>query len=287
MDESLCALKECKRAVEIRYKNMLTEMSEQSNKLNTLSQQSIHLQASNKHLQDKIYSLEREKHEQTEIMAELQQNLVFKSSEYENQIRTMQVELGNRLDEIDGVKKDDVNKVKSHYMDLFQEKASEVMILREEAERLNGIVDEYKSKVKDLEFREEELNNIVNKMREGKCLSEETVDFQNKLKDSLQYSHHLQEKVEKISKQFETLREDKQNQFERFDFHILELQKIIRDKDVELNTLKQNLNDSVKYNTQDKDMDILSHNNNTQTSQETLAKPRNKKKKKKSKTPQT
>ena len=262
-------------------------MSEQSNKLNTLSQQSIHLQASNKHLQDKIYSLEREKHEQTEIMAELQQNLVFKSSEYENQIRTMQVELGNRLDEIDGVKKDDVNKVKSHYMDLFQEKASEVMILREEAERLNGIVDEYKSKVKDLEFREEELNNIVNKMREGKCLSEETVDFQNKLKDSLQYSHHLQEKVDKISKQFETLREDKQNQFERFDFHILELQKIIRDKDVELNTLKQNLNDSVKYNTQDKDMDILSHNNNTQTSHETLAKPRNKKKKKKSKTPQT
>merc|ERR1719350_330651 len=77
-------------------------------------------------------------------------------------------------------------------------------------------------------------------MREGKCLSEETVDFQNKLKDSLQYSHNLQEKVEKISRQFETLREDKQNQFERFDFHILGLQKVIRDKDKELNTLKQN-----------------------------------------------
>ena len=286
MDESLCELKECKRAVEIRYKNMLTEMSEQSNKLNTLSQQNIHLQASNKRLQDQIYSLEHEKQEQTEIMAELQQNLVFKSSEYENQIRTMQIELGNRLDEINGVNKDDVNKVKSHYMDLFQEKASEVMILREEAERLNGMVDEYKIKVKDLEFREEELNNIVNKMREGKCLSEETVDFQNKLKDSLQYSHNLQEKVEKISRQFETLREDKQNQFERFDFHMLELQKVIRDKDIELNTLKQNSPDTVIDNTQN--MDVLSHNNNTQRdTHEILAKPRNKKKKKKSKTPQT
>ena len=182
MDESLCALKECKRAVEIRYKKVLTEMSEQSNKLNTLTQQSIHHQASNKRLQDQIYALEHEKQEQTEIMAELQQNLVFKSSEYENQIRTMQIELGNRLDEINGVNKDDVNKVKSHYMDLFQEKASETMILREEAERLNGIVDEYKSKVKDLEFREEELNNIVNKMRQGKLLNDETADFQNKLR---------------------------------------------------------------------------------------------------------
>ena len=287
MDESLCELKECKRAVEIRYKNMLTETSEQSNKLNTLSQQNIHLQASNKRLQDQIYSLEHEKQEQTEIMAELQQNLVFKSSEYENQIRTMQIELGNRLDEINGVKKDDVNKVKSHYMDLFQEKASEVMILREEAERLNGIVDEYKSKVKDLEFREEELNNIVNKMREGKCLNDETVDFQNKLRDSLQNSHHLQEKVEMISKQFETLREDKQNQFERFDFHILELQKVIRDKDVELETLKQKLTDTVNDNTQDTDIDDLSHNNNTQKCHDILAKPRNKKKKKKSKTAQT
>merc|ERR1712218_265426 len=153
VDESLCALKECKRVVEIRYKNILTDMSEQTNKLSTLAQQNIHLQASNKSLQDQIYSLEHEKHEQTEILAELQQNLVFKSSEYENQIRNMQVELGNLLDEINGVKREDVNKVKSHYMDLFQEKASEVMILREEAERLNKIIDEYKSKVKDLEFR--------------------------------------------------------------------------------------------------------------------------------------
>lgn len=200
----------------------------------------------------------------------------------------MQIELGNRLDEINGVKKDDVNKVKSHYMDLFQEKASEVMILREEAERLNGIVDEYKSKVKDLEFREEELNNIVNKMREGKCLNDETADFQNKLRDSLQNSHHLQEKVEKISKQFETLREDKQSQFERFDFHILELQKVIRDKDVELDTLKQKLSDTVNDNTQDTDIDDLSHNNNTQKCHDIIhSKSRNKKKKKKSKTAQT
>lgn len=281
MDESLCALKECKRVVEIRYKNILTDMSEQSNKLSTLAQQNIHLQASNKSLQDQIYSLEHEKHEQTEILAELQQNLVFKSSEYENQIRNMQVELGNRLDEINGVKREDVNKVKSHYMDLFQEKASEVMILREEAERLNKIIDEYKSKVKDLEFREEELNSIVNKMREGKCLDKEAADFQNQLQLSLNTSKKLQERVEQISQQFETLKDQKQSQFEKFDFHILELQKVIRDKDIQIDSLKDR---PIMINDNTQPTDILSENNNTQIYHEILTKSRNKRRKKKSRT---
>lgn len=281
MDESLCALKECKRVVEIRYKNILTDMSEQSNKLSTLAQQNIHLQASNKSLQDQIYSLEREKHEQTEILAELQQNLVYKSSEYENQIRNMQVELGNRLDEINGVKREDVNKVKSHYMDLFQEKASEVMILREEAERLNKIIDEYKSKVKDLEFREEELNSIVNKMREGKCLDKEAADFQNQLQLSLNTSKKLQERVEQISQQFETLKDQKQTQFEKFDFHILELQKVIRDKDIQIDSLKDR---PIMINDNTQPTDILSENNNTQIYHEILTKSRNKRRKKKSRT---
>jgi len=281
VDESLCALKECKRVVEIRYKNILTDMSEQSNKLSTLAQQNIHLQASNKSLQDQIYSLEREKHEQTEILAELQQNLVYKSSEYENQIRNMQVELGNRLDEINGVKREDVNKVKSHYMDLFQEKASEVMILREEAERLNKIIDEYKSKVKDLEFREEELNSIVNKMREGKCLDKEAADFQNQLQLSLNTSKKLQERVEQISQQFETLKDQKQTQFEKFDFHILELQKVIRDKDIQIDSLKDR---PIMINDNTQPTDILSENNNTQIYHEILTKSRNKRRKKKSRT---
>jgi len=281
VDESLCALKECKRVVEIRYKNILTDMSEQSNKLSTLAQQNIHLQASNKSLQDQIYSLEREKHEQTEILAELQQNLVYKSSEYENQIRNMQVELGNRLDEINGVKREDVNKVKSHYMDLFQEKASEVMILREEAERLNKIIDEYKSKVKDLEFREEELNSIVNKMREGKCLDKEAADFQNQLQLSLNTSKKLQERVEQISQQFETLKGQKQTQFEKFDFHILELQKVIRDKDIQIDSLKDR---PIMINDNTQPTDILRENNNTQIYHEILTKSRNKRRKKKSRT---
>merc|ERR1712113_725997 len=150
MDESLCALKDCKRAVEIRYKNIIIEISEQTKKNESLTQQNFYLETSNTNLQQKIQQLESEKNEQTEILAELQQNLIFKSSEYENQIRTMQIELGNRLDEINVVKKEDVNKVKGHYMELFQEKASEVMILRDEAERLNKIIDGYKTKVKDL-----------------------------------------------------------------------------------------------------------------------------------------
>merc|ERR1712079_972352 len=204
VDESLCALKDCKRAVEIRYKNILIE-----------------------------------KNEQTEILAELQQNLIFKSSEYENQIRTMQIELGNRLDEINVVKKEDVNKVKEHYMELFQEKASEVMILRDEAERLNKIIDGYKTKVKDLEYREEELNNIVNKMREGKMTNNENDELQSKLKESFDTSQLLQEKVNRISEQFREIKEESSIKLHKCDFHIDELQKVIRDKDIEIEILRR------------------------------------------------
>ena len=155
------------------------------------------------------------------------------------------------------------------------------MILREEAERLNKIIDEYKSKVKDLEFREEELNSIVNKMREGKCLDKEAADFQNQLQLSLNTSKKLQERVEQISQQFETLKDQKQTQFEKFDFHILELQKVIRDKDIQIDSLKDR---PIMINDNTQPTDILSENNNTQIYHEILTKSRNKRRKKKSRT---
>ena len=295
VDESLCALKDCKRAVEIRYKNILIEISEQTKKNESLTQQNLYLETSNTNLQQQIQQLESEKNEQTEILAELQQNLIFKSSEYENQIRTMQIELGNRLDEINVVKKEDVNKVKGHYMELFQEKASEVMILRDEAERLNKIIDGYKTKVKDLEYREEELNNIVNKMREGKMTNNENDELQLKLKESFDTSQLLQEKVNRISEQFREIKEESSIKLHKCDFHIDELQKVIRDKDIEIEILRRDNGPSCqvepKNTPEHVDIDTIPDNsshkigvdNNSETSSDLTSKYKKKRKKKKSK----
>ena len=77
----------------------------------------------------------------------------------------MQVELDNRLDEINGTLREDVNKVKGHYIELFDEKASEVMSLRTDLEKINNLVTEYKRKCTDLEYREEELNDLHQKLK--------------------------------------------------------------------------------------------------------------------------
>merc|ERR1712113_952282 len=177
-------------------------------------------------------------------MAELQQNLIIKTSEYDSQIRNMQIELGNRLDEINDVQKEDVDKVKDHYIGLFHEKASEVRVLREEVEHLNSSIEDYKSKVSDLEYREEELANIVNKMREGKIGKEENLELSRKIDTSYSNTQQLEGRIKMLNDKFLQLQENNSNQLLKFDFHILELQKVIRDKDMEIDNLKLNLNDN-------------------------------------------
>ena len=223
-------------------------------------------------------------------MAELQQNLIIKTSEYESQIRNMQIELGNRLDEINDVQKEDVDKVKDHYIGLFHEKASEVRVLREEVDHLNSSIEDYKSKVSDLEYREEELANIVNKMREGKIGKEENLELSRKIDTSYSNTQQLEGRIKMLNDKFLQLQENNSNQLLKFDFHILELQKIIRDKDLEIDTLKKDLNDNENKESK----------NSTEPSQKISqlkqdeincpsvlggVRPRNKKKKKKQKTP--
>ena len=266
-------------------------MAEQSLKCETLMQNNKILESSNRSLDQKLKSLEREKVEHTEIMAELQQNLILKSSEYESQIRNMQIELGNRLDEINVVQKEDVNKVKGHYRELFQEKASEVMVLREEAERLNLVIDEFKTKVKDLEYREEELNNIVNKMREGSMPNGDQTEVEKRLSETLKKSQELQERVNLVSGQFKQVEQDSTHKLKQFDFHIQELQQIISEKDVIITQLKSNQNslDQDNYhNVSDSESKSVNSslkvpNYNTDQNIESPNKYRNRRRRKKSK----
>lgn len=254
MDESLIALKDCKRVVELRYKNILDEKSELDQKVESLTQQSELLQVKNQSLEERLLQLESEKTEQTEILAQIQENLIQKTSEHESEIRSMQVELDKRLDEINVTQKEDVNKVKGHYIELFDEKASEVMSLRTDLEKTNNLVTEYKRKCTDLEYREEELNDLVNKMRTNPSKIEDT-DEKDKLEASYSKTVILQEKLYAIKIGFEEMKTQEKSRIEQFDLSIEKLHLIICDKDKEISKL-------TKYVTKENSLPVFDINVN-------------------------
>jgi len=299
VDESLIALKDCKRVVELRYKNVLIEKTELDQKIECLTQQNELLQVKNQSLEERLATLENEKSEQTEILAEIQQNLIQKTSEYESQIRCMQVELDFRLDEVNVIKKEDVDKVKEHYIELFEEKAAEVMSLRNDLEASNTLIEEYKLKCTDLEYREEELNDLVNKMRTDNMKVEES-DINNKLEASYSKTIILQEKLEIIKIGFEEMKNREKERIAKFESTIENLHLVIAEKNNEIlklsnpqenfkeNTLPVfNVNESHSSHNVSKNSDDQIHNN-CLPSYEEITKPvldvknKNKKKKKKS-----
>jgi len=230
VDESLIALKDCKRVVELRYKSILTEKSELSNKVESLTQQTELLQVKNQSLEERMVQLENEKAEQTDILSQLQDNLIKKTSEHETQVRSMQIELEKRLDEVDFIQKEDANKVKGHYIQLFDEKASEVMSLRSELDKCNILIEDYKRKCKDLEYREEELNDLVNKMRADPSIVEED-ETRMKLEASLSKTILLQEKLDSIRHGFEEMKVREKVRVSQFEVSIEKLNSVICNKD--------------------------------------------------------
>jgi len=240
VDESLIALKDCKRVVELRYKNILAEKSVLDQKVESLTQQSELLQVKNQSLEERLLQLENEKTEQTDILAQIQENLIKKTSEHESQVRGMQVELDRRLDEINVTQKEDVNKVKGHYIELFDEKASEVLSLRTDLEKNINLVEEYKRKCTDLEYREQELNDLVNKMRTNPSNIEES-ETKSKLEASYSQTILLQGKLDTIKAGFEEMKKRENERIKQFDSSIEKLHLIISDKDQEILKLTQNV----------------------------------------------
>ena len=93
-----------------------------------------------------------------------------------------------------------------------------------------------------------------------------------------------------LNDKFLQLQENNSNQLLKFDFHILELQKIIRDKDLEIDTLKKDLNDNENKESKNSTepshkMSQLKQDESNCPSVQGGVRPRNKKKKKKQKTP--
>ena len=123
--------------MELKFQNCLTEKSKLENKIESLTQQTEVLQVKNCSLEERLESLESEKEEQTSILAEIQNSLEENTCLYQSQTRRMQIELSQRLDEVNLIRVEDVEKVRDEYVLLFNEKASELMVVREELESLH------------------------------------------------------------------------------------------------------------------------------------------------------
>jgi len=105
----------------------------------------------------------------------------------------------------------------------------------------------------------------------------------------------LEAKVKILNDKFLEMQESNSNQLLKLDFHILELQKVIRDKDLEIDALKENLNDNETKESNSNNTEAFNVNSSQKISQFKQdegkfpadfagVRPRNKRKKKKNKT---
>jgi len=218
--ESLSVLKDCKRVVELKFQNYLVEKSKMENKIESLTQQTEILQVKNCSLEERLQTLETEKQEQTNILAEIQQSLIEKTSFYESQIRSMQIEVEHRLDEINLTRVEEDGKVRDQYALLFNEKAAELMEVRQELEGVQEELSTSERTISDLEYREVELSAKLDKLKQGPDSAAFINQTEHKLEEYVSNTKLLQVKFDKIRQEFS---ENKINYYE----NIQDLSKVI------------------------------------------------------------
>jgi len=232
-EEMLAALKDSKRVVELKYQNILVEKGNFDSKLLCLNQSNELMQVKNQSLEERVRSLEREKEDQTEICAEIQQNLIQKTSEYEVKIRTMQLELDSRIDELDVTKKVDVEKVKNHYFELFHEKAAELNTVRTELEASELTLKSLKARCSDLEYREQELSDLVDRLRHSK----EDIEIKERLEDYHAKNARLQDQIDILTRNFSEMKGREKEIIAEFSSRSEKMSALLSEKDAQLEKL--------------------------------------------------
>lgn len=187
----------------------------------------------NQSLEERVRSLEREKEDQTEICAEIQQNLIQKTSEYEVKIRTMQLELDSRIDELDVTKKVDVEKVKNHYFELFHEKAAELNTVRTELEASELTLKSLKARCSDLEYREQELSDLVDRLRHSK----EDIEIKERLEDYHAKNARLQDQIDILTRNFSEMKGREKEIIAEFSSRSEKMSALLSEKDAQLEKL--------------------------------------------------
>ena len=198
LQESLVALKDCKRVVELKFQNSLCERGKLDNRIECVTRENRALAAQSAGLEQRVVALLAEKDEQTSILAEIQQSLVEKTSLYEAQIGSMQMELDQRVEEMNVTRAEDLDQLRDRYVDLFNEKAAELMVTREELTACQEALTCSERKIGDLEYRERELGDIINKLRENPDYKETS----HRMDTFLKSSEILQNKLNTMRNEF-------------------------------------------------------------------------------------
>ncbi len=234
MEETLVALKDSKRVVELKFQNLLAEKEGWARTVESLSQEADLLQVKNQSLEERLVSLQHERDDQTEILAEIQSSLVQRTSGHEAEVRRMQEELDRRLDEIIATKLEDVEAVKEHYVRLFNEKAAELMLVRGELDAREGELGSCQARCRDLEYREQELSDLVSRMRENPEHMVGHHEVKKKLADYEASTRQLAHRLKGVQEAFGVLKRQEAERVDTFARQCEELRAELRLRDAQL-----------------------------------------------------
>ena len=151
-NDTLEVLRKSKQSIEKKVQGLLEENKE------------LGVQASrSSHMEETIRSLELDKNECLERISVMTEQMVAKESYYESKMAGMERDLQVRYDELDSNRDEELGKVKERYIKLFQEKAEECVMIRDEHSHCKDKLKERDRKIADLQYREEELQNLLSK----------------------------------------------------------------------------------------------------------------------------
>ena len=163
-NDTLEALRNAKRDVEVRLQK---QMNENVNLKANLDQ----------------FQRFREKYEA------LESELVMQESLNNKKMNDMQLELNRQIDEINITKESEMEVIKNKYAELFHEKAQELQTLRSDFEQNELKINQQSRTISDLEFREQELNNLLSKKQQ--CHHKEFEKTQKEYQSELDFMREI------------------------------------------------------------------------------------------------
>ena len=202
VQETLDAVRHSKRNVESNLQ-LIVEQNE------TLQKQAYEKELNLKSLRETNQSLELQIKDQASTTGalstatdNLEQEIAMQASFYEDKIESMQREMNDRLEEISVSQEGDAESVRVKYVDLFDEKATELHELRKEYEKQCVKLQEVEQRLADQELIEQENKEKLEKSRQ--CHNEELSDSLNLAQDEIMA---LQMGTSEVEKELQSLRQ--------------------------------------------------------------------------------
>ena len=238
VEETLAALKDSKRFVELKFQNYLQERSKTTDKITELQEQKELLQVENFSLREHVDSLEAEHKTHQLVMQELQSALEDRTRECDARMRGMQEEVSTRLDEINVTRKEDREKMRLEFAGLFDEKASELLVVREEMARKDEELVTRDRRIGELEYREHELNQTISKLREkydpGICRKTESL-----MEECSRNTTQLQDKLANIQELYTATKTQYSQNVATLTKEICDMKDLIHTKDLRISDLEK------------------------------------------------